>query len=184
MCQAARSCLRTYPVLQHPLLRIFYKSMTWHFKNQQVENKSVKVYWDTYIYKDIYPYNEHLVLDTLYVCGDRVGKKVLGNNMKSANPDKSAYKCSMPHSNFGSKLKGIRDILTREITCIPCPGKIGQQPQTRSVLRNCRNGPGEKKPATPGPRTDFFFAVVWIKWMNIFRPAYFTPRHLRGGAGG
>lgn len=40
-----------------------------------------------------------------------------------------------------------------------------------------------KKPATPGPRTAFF-AVVWIKWMNIFRPAYFTPRHLDEGGGG
>lgn len=41
-----------------------------------------------------------------------------------------------------------------------------------------------KKPATPGPRTGFFFfAVVWIKWMNIFRPAYFTPRHWREGEG-
>lgn len=39
-----------------------------------------------------------------------------------------------------------------------------------------------KKSATPGPRTRFFFAVVWIKWMNIFRPAYFTPRHW--GVGG
>lgn len=28
-----------------------------------------------------------------------------------------------------------------------------------------------------------FFAVVWIKWTNIFRPAYFTPRHLRGKEG-
>lgn len=44
---------------------------------------------------------------------------------------------------FGSKLKGMRDILTREITCILCPGKIGQQPQTFSVLRNPRNGPRE-----------------------------------------
>lgn len=40
-------------------------------------------------------------------------------------------------------------------------------------------------PATPGPRTAFFFfAVVWIKWMNIFRPAYFTLRHRREGGGG
>lgn len=23
--------------------------------------------------------------------------------------------------------------------------------------------------------------IVWIKWMNIFRPAYFTPRHWREG---
>lgn len=46
---------------------------------------------------------------------------------------------------------------------------------------------GKKKPATPGPRTavffSSFFAVVWIKWTNIFRPAYFTPRHLRGKEG-
>lgn len=27
---------------------------------------------------------------------------------------------------------------------------------------------------------NFFLAVVWIKWMNIFRPAYFTPRRFRG----
>lgn len=29
----------------------------------------------------------------------------------------------------------------------------------------------------------FFYSVVWIKWMNIFRPAYFTPRHWREGGG-
>lgn len=86
---------------------------------------------------------------------------------------------------FGSKLKGMRDIFSRAITCIPCPGRIEHQPQTFSVLRNWRNGPGEKMPATPGPRTAFFFfAVVWIKWMNIFRPAYFTLRHRREGGGG
>lgn len=38
---------------------------------------------------------------------------------------------------------------------------------------------------TPGRETQFCFfvfffqTVVWIKWMNIFRPAYFTPRHWR-----
>lgn len=49
------------------------------------------------------------------------------------------------------------------------------------------SGTGElaqgKRLATPGPRTAFF-AVVWIKWMNIFRPAYFTLRHWREGGGG
>lgn len=42
--------------------------------------------------------------------------------------DTSAYK----HLSemFGSKLKGMRDIWTREITYIPCTGKIGYQTQT------------------------------------------------------
>lgn len=82
---------------------------------------------------------------------------------------------------FGSKLKGMRDILTREITCIPCPGKIGQQPQTVSLLRNPRKGPREKV-CYSWSKNKIFSAVVWIKWMNIFRPAYFTPRHW--GVGG
>lgn len=38
--------------------------------------------------------------------------------------------------------------------------------------------PRGKTAATPGPRTAFFLSVVWIKWMNIFRPTYFTLRHL------
>lgn len=63
----------------------------------------------------------------------------------------------------------------QRLHAFPRPGKAGNQPQTPSVLRNRRKGPGGKKPATAGPRTAVF-AVVWIKWMNIFRPAYFTPR--------
>lgn len=78
----------------------------------------------------------------------------------------------------------MRDILTRQITYIPGPGKTGQQLQSSSVLRNRKNDPGEKT-ATSGPRTGIFFftsfAVVLIKWTNIFRPAYFTPRHWREG---
>lgn len=98
-------------------------------------------------------------------------EKVLGKNMKSAlvsaNPDKSAYKRSVPHSNFGSKLKGMRDSLTREITCIPYPGKIGQQPQTLSVLRNRRNGPGEKA-CYSWSKNRFFFCCCLDKVDEYF----------------
>ncbi len=73
---------------------------------------------------------------------------------------------------FGSELKGMRDILTREITRIPSPGKTGHQPQTFSVLRNRKNGPREKKACHSRSKNSisffFFFAVVWISgWIFL-----------------
>lgn len=88
----------------------------------------------------------------------------------------SAYKCSVPRSNVRILTQGHerhsdkRDykhsLSWRDWTTTDC----SQEPE---------KWPRGKKSATPGPRTAFF-AVVWIKWMNIFRPAYFTPRHWRG----
>lgn len=62
---------------------------------------------------------------------------------------------------------------------MPCPGKIGHQPQT-PCSQEPEKRPRGGKTTTPVPRTAFF-AVVWIKWMNIFRPAYFTSKTLEGG---
>lgn len=80
---------------------------------------------------------------------------------------------------FGSKLKGMGDILKGEITVLPCPGKIGQNLRLSPFSGTQEKARGEKAGYSWSKKT-FFFAVVWIKWMNIFRPAYFTPRHLGG----
>lgn len=65
---------------------------------------------------------------------------------------------------FGSKLKGMRDVLTSAITCIPYPGKIGHQPLTFSVLRNPEKWPRGKRPCHSWSKNSIFFsfAVVWI----------------------
>ena len=110
-------------------------------------------------------------------------KKGLGKNGVICKSRLIVINAACHTQMFGSKLKGMRDILTREITCIPCPGRLDINLRL-SLFSGTREMAQGKKACHSWSKNSIFFAVVWIKWMNIFRPAYFTPRHWREGRGG
>lgn len=139
-CQAAHSCPQTHLVLQHPLRKILHKSIIAAFFKNQSWFEAWRLTGTWFVHRTNMYYWNNITFNAEHLASKGEGKSaLLSENSICLLIKAQRFTLKM----FGSKLKGMRDSLTREITCIPCPGKIGQQPQTFSVLRNLRNGPRE-----------------------------------------